>query len=89
MKNSGIYENFAHYFCNEHKTTDHHKNKLFSNLKINYYFFKRTHLKVNNTDIFYNVIMINYKKAAVLKCLQNLSERPSVDLFATFISLEF
>lgn len=65
------------------------KNKLFSILKINYYFCKRTHLKVNNTDIFYNVIMINYKKAAVLKCLKNLSERPSVDLFATFISLEF
>lgn len=39
MKTSGVYEKFAQHFCNEHKTTDHHKNKLFSILKINYYLF--------------------------------------------------
>lgn len=33
MKNSGIYENFANYFCNEHKTTDHHKKQTIFNFE--------------------------------------------------------
>lgn len=46
MKNSGIYENFAQHFCNEHKTTDHH------------IFFKRTHIKVKRLAVIQLLLLI-------------------------------